>query len=130
MHTEEDESTKGSQCAKEALQGSATSMAKKDKYTTEQAFFTCHVCDCDLKSVITLRAHCRGIQHMNKARQKKKELELQQARQPINQDSGQARLRRSETPPDRGPQPGTGGRESWSPTGRCLELGPNLAWIL
>ena len=26
---------------------------KKDKQTTEQAWFTCNVCECDLKSVVT-----------------------------------------------------------------------------
>ena len=46
---------------------------KKDKATTEQAFFTCNVCECDLKSVVTLRAHCKGTQHIRKALQKKKE---------------------------------------------------------
>ena len=46
---------------------------KKDKQTTEQAFFTCNVCECDLKSVVTLRAHCKGSQHVRKALQKKKE---------------------------------------------------------
>ena len=47
--------------------------SKKDKKTTEQAFFTCNVCECDLKSVVTLRAHCKGTQHVRKALQKKKE---------------------------------------------------------
>jgi len=46
---------------------------KKDKATTEQAYFTCNPCDCDLKSVITLRAHCKGTQHIRKALQKKRE---------------------------------------------------------
>ena len=46
---------------------------KKDKQTTEQAWFTCNVCECDLKSVVTLRAHCKGTQHVRKALQKKKE---------------------------------------------------------
>ena len=46
---------------------------KKDKTTTEQPFFTCNVCECDLKSVVTLRAHCKGTQHIRKALQKKKE---------------------------------------------------------
>ena len=45
---------------------------KKDKGTTEQAYFTCNVCECDLKSIITLRAHCKGTQHIRKALQKKK----------------------------------------------------------
>ena len=46
---------------------------KKDKQTTEQAWFTCNVCECDLKSVVTLRAHCKGSQHVRKALQKKAE---------------------------------------------------------
>jgi len=46
---------------------------KKDKTTTEQAFFTCNLCECDLKSVVTLRAHCKGTQHIRKALQKKSE---------------------------------------------------------
>ena len=46
---------------------------KKDKQTTEQAWFTCNVCECDLKSVVTLRAHCKGSQHVRKALQKKME---------------------------------------------------------
>ena len=44
---------------------------KKDKTTTEQPFFTCNLCECDLKSVVTLRAHCKGGQHIRKALQKK-----------------------------------------------------------
>ena len=46
---------------------------KKDKRTTEQAIFWCHLCQCELKSVKTLRLHCRGVQHMQKAMQKEKE---------------------------------------------------------
>ena len=30
-------------------------------------------CECDLKSVITLRVHCGGTQHIRKVLQKKKE---------------------------------------------------------
>ena len=41
------------------------------KQTTVQAWFTCNVCECDLKSVVTLRAHCRGTQHVRKALQRK-----------------------------------------------------------
>jgi hypothetical protein len=33
-----------------------------------QAYFTCLVCECDLKSVISLRAHCKGMQHIRKGR--------------------------------------------------------------
>ena len=46
---------------------------KKDKRTTEQAIFWCHLCQCELKSVKTLRLHCRGVQHIRKAMQKEKE---------------------------------------------------------
>ena len=46
---------------------------KKDKQTTEQSYFTCCLCECELKSVVTLRAHCKGIQHIRKALQKKSE---------------------------------------------------------
>ena len=41
---------------------------KKDKTTTEQAYFTCNICECDLKSVITLRVHCGGTQHIQSIR--------------------------------------------------------------
>ena len=51
---------------------------KKDKQTTEQAWFTCNVCECDLKSVVTLRAHCKGSQHVRKALQKKKEFKAKE----------------------------------------------------
>ena len=47
---------------------------KKDKRSTEQVYFACNICQCDLKSVVTLRSHCRGTQHFRKALQKKKEL--------------------------------------------------------
>ena len=34
-------------------------IGKKDKFTTQQAIFECVVCDCELKSIKTLRAHCK-----------------------------------------------------------------------
>ena len=46
----------------------------KNKMTREQVFFNCNICECELKSVVTLRAHCRGTQHVRKALQKKKVL--------------------------------------------------------
>jgi len=55
---------------------------KKDKTTTEQAFFTCNLCECDLKSVVTLRAHCKGTQHIRKALQKKSEWRKNLKREP------------------------------------------------
>ena len=32
-------------------------MGKKDKFTTVQAIFYCLLCECELKSIATLRAH-------------------------------------------------------------------------
>ena len=49
--------------------GLSEKYGKKDKETTEQGFFTCLVCDCDVKSVVTLRAHCKGAEHIRKALQ-------------------------------------------------------------
>jgi len=54
-------------------QGLPAWIGVKNKMTREQVFFNCKVCDCELKSVVTLRAHCRGTQHGRKALQKKKE---------------------------------------------------------
>lgn len=34
-------------------------IGKKDKFSTLQAIFDCVVCDCELKSIKTLRAHCK-----------------------------------------------------------------------
>ena len=39
----------------------------------EQAWFFCNICKCDLNSVVTLRAHCKGSKHVRKALQKKME---------------------------------------------------------
>ena len=50
----------------------STRYGVKNKGTTEQAFFNCNICECELKSVVTLRAHCKGTQHVRKALQKKK----------------------------------------------------------
>ena len=54
------------------LGGSIPRYGTKNKTTTEQAFFNCNICECELKSVVTLRAHCKGTQHVRKALQKKK----------------------------------------------------------
>ena len=35
--------------------GLGNDYGKKDKATTEQAIFTCNLCECDLKSIKTLR---------------------------------------------------------------------------
>ena len=55
------------------IKGFPVLIGKKDKYTREQAYFTCHVYDCDLKSMKSLGIHCKGKQHMAKALQKKNE---------------------------------------------------------
>merc|ERR1740128_1103410 len=39
----------------------------KNKETTEQAFFFCLVCNCDLKSLKPLRDHVTGNKHIRKA---------------------------------------------------------------
>ena len=54
------------------LQSLMSRYGVKNKGTTEQAFFNCNICECELKSVVTLRAHCKGTQHVRKALQKKK----------------------------------------------------------
>ena len=46
---------------------------QKDKRSTEQAMFTCKLCECELKSIATLRAHCGGTKHIRKALQAKKD---------------------------------------------------------
>ena len=46
---------------------------KKDMTTTEMAYFTCNVCMCDMRTVTTLRAHCKGTQHIRKVVQKEEE---------------------------------------------------------
>jgi len=48
---------------------------KKDKQTTEQSYFTCLLCDCDLKSLKTLSDHCEGTQHRRKALNKLNNIE-------------------------------------------------------
>ena len=45
----------------------------RNNETTEQAFFHCILCQCDVKSVVTLRAHCKGTYHVRKELQKKRE---------------------------------------------------------
>ena len=39
----------------EQSRGLADFYGKKDKATTEQAYFVCNLCECDLKSIKTLR---------------------------------------------------------------------------
>ena len=37
--------------------GLPDTFGKKDRGTTLQAFFKCHLCDCDLYSIVSLRYH-------------------------------------------------------------------------
>ena len=48
----------------------------KDEQTTEQAWFYCNICKVDLRSVDTLRWHCKGNKHVRKAIQKKMEFQF------------------------------------------------------
>lgn len=56
---------------------------KKDKYTRQQAIFSCRVCHCHLKSISMLRIHCKGTLHIPAALQRKKELHIEEARQKL-----------------------------------------------
>eukprot|EP00088_Acartia_fossae_P025745 TRINITY_DN2653_c0_g1_i19.p1 TRINITY_DN2653_c0_g1~~TRINITY_DN2653_c0_g1_i19.p1 ORF type:complete len:359 (-),score=107.53 TRINITY_DN2653_c0_g1_i19:314-1390(-) len=46
--------------------GLESDYCKKDKKTGIQSYFRCQPCECDMKSIITLRHHCSGLQHINK----------------------------------------------------------------
>ena len=46
----------------------------KNKETTEQAYFYCLVCNCDLKSLRPLRDHVTGNKHIRKACEKKRQI--------------------------------------------------------
>jgi hypothetical protein len=47
--------------------GIVPTFGKKHKTTTEQGFFFCQPCDCELKSLANLRTHCNGAQHIRHA---------------------------------------------------------------
>ncbi|CAM6054848.1 unnamed protein product [Sphagnum tenellum] len=49
-------------------QGIPASFCKKDRRTTEQALFYCKLCECDLKSIDTLRVHVKGLQHLQRSK--------------------------------------------------------------
>ncbi len=36
---------------------------RKDKFTTVQGIFYCMVCECEIKSIVTLRDHCKVGSH-------------------------------------------------------------------
>ena len=55
------------------VHGLPDSYGKKNKTTTISTYFTCNICECDMKSVVTLRSHCQGAQHIRKSLQKKME---------------------------------------------------------
>jgi len=50
------------------------SFCRKDKDTTEQRFFFCLVCDCDLKNLRPLRDHVTGHKHIRKVVERKLEV--------------------------------------------------------
>ena len=39
---------------------------EKDPKSTEQAIFVCLLCECEFKSVKTVREHCGGSKHLKK----------------------------------------------------------------
>ena len=47
---------------------------QKDHDTGIQAVFECKVCDCELKSVTTLKAHVVGNKHVKKAYERKRRI--------------------------------------------------------
>ena len=61
---------------------------KKDKATTEQAYFVCRLCECDLKSIKTLRDHCKGSKHVRKALQAKMEYRARIKKEQEGESSG------------------------------------------
>lgn len=46
---------------------------QKDKATTLQKYFHCLVCDCPLKSVVSMENHVKGEKHVRKSLQKKRQ---------------------------------------------------------
>ena len=54
----------------EQMNGLPDHYGKKDKQTKVQSVFTCLICECDLKGVGHLRAHCKGKKHTRKASRK------------------------------------------------------------
>ncbi len=46
--------------------GLPANFGKKDKISTVQGIFYCHMCECEIKSIVTLRDHCKGTQHKRK----------------------------------------------------------------
>ncbi|XP_023331038.1 uncharacterized protein LOC111703357 isoform X2 [Eurytemora carolleeae] len=69
--------------------GLSESHGKKDKQTSEQSYFRCLLCECDLMSVITLRAHKGGAQHTLKALKKYGEYKKELANRPNREPSPQ-----------------------------------------
>ena len=47
---------------------------QKNYHTGVQAVFECKVCDCELKSVTTLKAHVVGNKHVKKAYERKRRI--------------------------------------------------------
>jgi len=84
-------------------EGLSENHGKKDKQTSVQSYFKCMPCECDVFSVITLRAHCKGSQHIIKALRAKKE---------YNKSKNESST--SNRPPSRGAQDNAGPRDLYA----------------
>ena len=101
-------------------QGLDDSYGKKNKQTTEQSFFSCLVCECELKSVVSLRAHCKGTQHMKKARQRKMEIQKRATTEGLGRSAPREEAWRERSPAGIRRSPPGNRSPSWgrrSPTG-------------
>jgi len=61
------------QAARQPDLGFHEKFCQKDKTTTIQKYFHCLVCDCPLKSVVSLENHVNGEKHVRKSLQKKRQ---------------------------------------------------------
>jgi hypothetical protein len=46
------------------MEGIPETFGKKNPKTTEQGYFFCLPCDCEIKSLSNLRMHSKGANHM------------------------------------------------------------------
>ena len=68
---------------------------QKDPKTTEQAIFACLICECDIKSVKTLRNHIKGTKHMRGELQKIKVGKMVSTNRPFTSQEHRDRQRRA-----------------------------------
>ena len=57
---------------------------QRDPRTTEQAIFSCLVCDCDIKGVTALRSHIKGTKHLRREFQKRKVRDVSPPKKRVN----------------------------------------------